>query len=419
MDMQHQKKYVEFTKEMKSEYTIVAPTMLPIHFKILTKLLAPYGYKLEFYEGNPATALREGLKTVHNDICYPAMIVIGQLLHSIRSGKYDKDKTAFILSQTGGGCRASNYIHLLRKALKESGYENVPVISLNGSGLEKHAGFKLPTGLLLKLVNVMFYGDMLMWLGNQCRSYEKVKGQTDALIDKWTEEVANRAKTLGVLKAKKIFKEIAIDFSKLELVKEEKVKVGIVGEIYMKYSPLGNNYLEKFLVEENCEVVMSGVCDFFMYCLVNNDIDNRLYGMHKNSHGVVKLGYKHILKLQRKMIAAIKENSEFRAPTDFEVVREYGRKYINEGVKMGEGWLMTAEMVELINEGVTNIICAQPFGCLPNHIVGKGMVRKIMNDYQNANIVSIDYDPSSTQVNQENRIKLMLSNAKMSKILGL
>ncbi|MGL4992264.1 MAG: 2-hydroxyglutaryl-CoA dehydratase [Sarcina sp.] len=413
------KNYIEFTREMKKDYTIVAPTMLPIHFKIISKLLAYHGYKLEFYDGDTQAALNEALKTVHNDICYPAMIVIGQVLHAIKSGKYDKDKLAFIMSQTGGGCRASNYIFLMRKALKDSGFENVPVISLNASSLEKHSGFKLPPSMLLKLVNIMFYGDLLMYIGNQCRSYEKDKGTTDKIIEKWINKLSKKAKGIEILKSKKIFKDIVIDFSKIELIKEEKIKVGIVGEIYMKYSAIGNNNLEKFLFDENCEVVMSGVCDFFMYCLVNSEIDNRLYGLHKNSHRITKIGYKYLLKQQKAMINAIKNYSTFRAPTPFETVRGYVKGYINEGVKMGEGWLMTAEMIELIKEGVSNIVCAQPFGCLPNHIVGRGMVRRLMDDYKNANIVAIDYDPSATKVNQENRIKLMLSNAKMSKFLDI
>lgn len=412
-----EKNYVEFTEEMKKDYTIVAPTMLPIHFKIVSKLLKEYGYNLEFFEGDSQTALKEGLKTVHNDICYPAMIVIGQLIHSLKSGRYDKDKTAFIISQTGGGCRASNYIYLLRKALKENGFSNVPVISLNASGLETHSGFKLSPVLILKLVNVMFYGDAIMYISNQCKSYEKVKGETQKVVDKWVDEVAQLSKSAKLFKSDKIYKDMLSDFSKIELVKEEKIKVGIVGEIYMKYSPLGNNNLEEFLQNEGCEVVMSGVCDFFMYCLANSEIDNKLYGMNKKSKSVFKIGYNYLLSQQKKMINAIKKYSDFKAPTEFEIVRSYAKGYISEGVKMGEGWLMTSEMIELIEDGITNIVCAQPFGCLPNHIVGRGMVRKIMRKYKNANIVSIDYDPSGSKVNQENRIKLMLSNAKMSKLL--
>lgn len=412
------RRYPEFTKEMKKDYTIVAPTMLPIHFKMLSRLLKDYGYNLEFYETEPATALKQGLLTVHNDICYPAMMVIGQLIHGLKDGKYDPNKTALILSQTGGGCRASNYIHLLRKALNSTGFGHVPVISLNASGIESHSGFKLPPTLLLKLVYVMFYGDCMMFIGNQCRSYEVNKGDTDKVIEKWTKEISMRAKGSRVFKSSKIYREMLEDFAKIKLNKEvEKTKVGIVGEIYMKYSPLGNNKLEEFLIEEDCEVVMSGICDFFMYCLVNSEIDNKLYGMHKYSHGVVNIGYKFLYKQQKAMIKAIKDHGVFNAPAPFEEVREYAREYINEGVKMGEGWLMTAEMVDLIKSGVTNIVCAQPFGCLPNHIVGRGMVRKIMDNYKEANIVSVDYDPSATKVNQENRIKLMLSNAKMAKFI--
>ena len=263
----------------------------------------------------------------------------------------------------------------------------------------------------------MFYGDAIMYISNQCKSYEKVKGETQKLVDKWVDEVAQLSKSAKLFKSDKIYKDMLSDFSKIELVKEEKIKVGIVGEIYMKYSPLGNNNLEEFLQNEGCEVVMSGVCDFFMYCLANSEIDNKLYGMNKKSKSVFKIGYNYLLSQQKKMINAIKKYSDFKAPTEFEIVRSYAKGYISEGVKMGEGWLMTSEMIELIEDGITNIVCAQPFGCLPNHIVGRGMVRKIMRKYKNANIVSIDYDPSGSKVNQENRIKLMLSNAKMSKLL--
>lgn len=412
-----EEKYSEFTMDMKKDYTILAPTMLPIHFKIVSKLLNYYGYNLEFFDGDSNTALREGLKSVHNDICYPATIVIGQLIHAIKSGKYDKDKIALIISQTGGGCRASNYIHLLRKALKAEGFEHIPVISLNASGLESHSGFKLPISLMLKLIYVMFYGDFIMYISNQCRSYEKNSGETDALIEKWINEISIRAKSLKIFKSKQNYRDILNDFEDIELMKIEKTKVGIVGEIYMKYSPVGNNKLEEFLFNEGCEIVISGVCDFFMYCLANSAIDNKLYGMKKYSHNFINIGYKYLCKLQKNMISIIQETGKFHAPTDFETVRSYAREYINEGVKMGEGWLMTAEMIELIKEGVTNIVCAQPFGCLPNHIVGRGMIRKIMNNYKEANIITLDYDPSGSKINQENRIKLMLSNAKMGKFL--
>lgn len=417
MEIGNNKEFAVFTKEMKKTHTILAPTMLPIHFKLLSGIMKKYGYKLEFFEGDTSSAIEEGLKSVHNDICYPAMIVIGQLMEALKSGKYDPDKTALIISQTGGGCRASNYIHLLRKALRENNLEHVPVISLNASGLEKHEGFKMYPGLLIKCIYALYYGDLLMYMYNQCKSYEINKGETDKVLDKWINILNDKFKNLSYLKIRELYKDIILDFSKLELEKTEKVKVGIVGEIYLKYSPLGNNDLEKFLREDNAEVVMSGVTDFFMYCLSNSEIDYKLYGMKKVSSKITKIGCSYLEHLQNIMIDSIKKYSKFRAPAPFKELKNSVEEYIGRGVKMGEGWLMTAEMLELINSGVNNIVCAQPFGCLPNHIVGKGMIRGIMEKHPEANIVVVDYDPSSTKVNQENRIKLMLANAKLSEYL--
>lgn len=409
--------YPEFTKEMKKDYTILVPTMLPIHFKLLSKLFKENGYNIEVYEADNHNALSEGLKSVHNDMCYPALIVIGQMIQALKSGKYDINKTALIMSQTGGGCRASNYIHLLRKALRDNDMGFVPVISLNASKLEKHSGFNLSPILLSKLAYAAYYGDLIMIISNQCRPYEVNKGEIDEVINKVVDKLIEEFRGIGYLKLGKINKYILNEFEKINRSDEEKVKVGIVGEIYMKYSPVGNNNLEEFLLKENCEVVMSGVCDFFLYCLSEGEIDRRLYNMNTfTNFGKEKL-YSIVKRMQKLMISSIKKHGIFRAPTPFDKVKELRNDYIGEGVKMGEGWLMTAEMIELIDSGINNIVCAQPFGCLPNHIVGRGMNRKIMNKHPNANIVTVDYDPASTKVNQENRIKLMLSNAKMLTLL--
>ncbi|MGL5617035.1 MAG: 2-hydroxyglutaryl-CoA dehydratase [Sarcina sp.] len=409
--------YPEFTKEMKDEYTILVPSMLPVHFKILSKLFKENGYNIEVYEADSQAALGEALKSVHNDMCYPALIVIGQVLHALKSGKYDINKTALIMSQTGGGCRASNYIHLLRKALRDNEMGFVPVISINASGLEKHSGFKITPAFMSKLIYAVYYGDLLMIIANQCRPYEVNEGETEKVMDEVVEDILKEFKSVGYLKSKKIYKHILDRFAKIKRTKEEKVKVGIVGEIYMKYSPLGNNNLEQFLLDEGCEVVMSGVCDFFLYCLSEGAIDRRLYGMNKLTNLGKDQVYNLAKKMQKTMINVVKEHGVFRAPKAFDEVKGLINGYISDGVKMGEGWLMTAEMLELIDSGVNNVVCAQPFGCLPNHIVGRGMNRKIMDNHPGANIVTVDYDPASTKVNQENRIKLMLSNAKLVNFL--
>lgn len=403
--------YKKFTKEMKSEYTILAPTMLPIHFKILSKLMKSYGYNLEFYEGNSKLALEEGLKNVHNDMCYPALIVIGQLLEALKSGKYNPEKTALILSQTGGGCRASNYIPILRRVLKENGFEDVPVISINYGG-EKHSGFKLKKVTLLKILYGVIYGDFIMYISNQCRPYEINKGETDKAIDKSIDIILKSFKNGNYIKAKKNYKEILEIFKDIKKESEDKIKVGIMGEIFMKYSPLGNSDLEKFLLKENCEVVIPGILDFFLYCLRDSKVDLEFYGILKFSTLINSLGKKIIEEMQNTMIEVIKKNSNFRAPAKFKELENLVDRYISKGVVMGEGWLITAEMLEFLQSGIDNIICAQPFGCLPNHIVGRGMNRKIIENNPKANIITVDYDPSASKVNQENRIKLMLTRAK-------
>lgn len=402
---------VLFTKDMKKHYTILAPTMLPIHFGIIRGIMKQYGYHIEFFEGDTNVIIEEGLKCVHNDICYPAMLVIGQLIAALKSGRYDTDHTALMITQTGGGCRASNYIYLLRKALRNSGLGHVPVISLNLSGLEKHPGFRLTPPLLVKLVFSLYYGDMLMWIYNQCLPYEKVKGETKKVLDKWMNHLISICNSPKFFFKNYYYKKILEDFEGISKVSQDKVRVGIVGEIYMKYSPLGNNHLEDFLVEEGAEVVMSGVSDFMMYCLYNTQIDKALYGTKGKVVWLTQMAYKYLYSQQRKFISAVKRYSKFRIPTDFEKLKELGEGYIGLGVKMGEGWLLTAEMAELMESGTYNIVCTQPFGCLPNHIVGKGMIRKIKERFPESNIVPIDYDPSATRINQENRIKLMLANA--------
>lgn len=354
----------------------------------------------------------EGLKNVHNDTCYPALLVIGQFIDALKSGKYDPEKTALLITQTGGGCRASNYIHLLRKALSKE-FPDVPVISLNFSGLEKGSGFKITVPMLAKLLFAVLYGDMLMLLYNQCLPYEKNKGDTDKCLKKWQDKLADAFDKGKFFFPVSKYKKMLHDFEAIEKTGEKKPKVGIVGEIYVKYSPLANNNLEKLLISEGCEVFMPGLLDFCMYCTNNGDTDSRLYN-YKDSHTFWnKVAHKALYFQQKKMIRAVKKFSDFMPPHDFNELRHHADILINQGVKMGEGWLIPAEMGALAQSGVENIVCAQPFGCLPNHIVAKGMSRVVKENYPKANIVAIDYDPGATKINQENRIKLMLANAKL------
>lgn len=406
-----------FTKEMKKEYTILMPMMLPIHFTLMRNAIRLDGYKMELLTTTGRSIVEEGLKNVHNDSCYPALLVIGQFIDALKSGKYDPDKVALIITQTGGGCRASNYIHLLRKALERAGYPNVPVISFNLSGLEKNPGFKLNFNMGRRIVFSMLYGDLIMLLANQCRPYEVEKGATDrlvnSLIDRLTEEYKD-PKNLKYRKVKENLERIVAEFAAIKVRKEEKIRVGVVGEIFIKYAALGNNNLEEFLLSEDVETVVPGLMDFVIFKVDNRIEDAKLYGGQHIKKAVCVWLKRLLERKQQELIDIVKKYPQFRPPVTYGYIKSLVKGYLGYGNKMGEGWLLTGEMLELIHSGTKNIICAQPFGCLPNHIVGKGMIRKIRESNEGANIVAIDYDPGATRINQENRIKLMLANARLA-----
>ena len=403
--------YPKFTPEMKGTYTILVPDMLPYHFDIIKHIVGRRGYRMEVLKNDSRAVIDEGLKHVHNDTCYPALCVIGQYLDALKSGKYDVNHTAVMITQSGGGCRASNYIPLIRKALKAE-FPQVPVMSLNFSGLEKGNGIEIDLSLLLQLAFGIFYGDTLMTLYNQCKPYEKNIGDTDRAREECFAEIKKSFDSKAYKKYKKIIRRLIERFSQIDRTDEEKVKVGIVGEIYVKYSPLGNSHLEEFLLSEGCEPVVPALMDFVLYCIVNNINDTKLYGRTKKTGFIYSLVYKYAYHIQKQIIKIFVEDGTFEPPHDFQHLRRCADKVINQGVKMGEGWLIPAEMAALAETGTDNIVCAQPFGCLPNHIAGKGAVRALKNLYRDENIVPIDYDPSATRVNQENRIKLMLATAR-------
>ncbi len=406
--------YIPFTEEMKKTHTILVPNMLPMHFKLIGKVLEQEGYKVKLLETSGPHIAETGLKYVHNDTCYPAILVIGQFMDTLQSGAYDKDKVALILFQTGGGCRASNYIHLLRKALEKAGMGHVPVISMSLTGLEKHPGFRLTFPLMRRIVYGALYGDLLMTLVNQTKPYEVEPGSAQALADEWTERLAREMGTgrHSYALVKRNFRRMLDAFAALAVEKREKVKVGIVGEIFVKYSPLGNNNLEQFLVDEGAEVVIPGLLDFCLYCCYNFLLDFKLYGMGKRWQFIYRMAYRYLLGKEKDMIDMMTAHGRFEPPTLFTHTVSLVQGTISMGVKMGEGWLLTAEMLELADKGVNNIVCTQPFGCLPNHICGKGMMKPIKATHPDINIVAIDYDAGATKVNQENRIKLMLANAR-------
>ncbi len=405
--------YIPFTKEMKKDYTILIPNMLPMHFKFIEKVFGLYGIKSELLLTQGQHIKDTGLKYCHNDTCYPAILVIGQFIDALQSGKYDPEKTALIMFQTGGGCRASNYINLIRKAIVKAGYPNVPVISFSFSGLEKHSGFKLTLPMIHRMMYGIFYADLLMLLRNQCRPYEIKSGESEELAAKWMERLVKEMDSshISYKKVKKNYRQIIEDFNKIPRKEVKKIRVGVVGEIFVKYSPLGNNNLEDFLVSEGAEVTVPGLLDFMLYSLYNGLVDCELYGRGKASYPIKKLAYKFLTGKQDDIIKIIQKNSEFDPPTPFDHTVSLVQGYIGMGTKMGEGWLLTAEMLELADKGVKNIVCTQPFGCLPNHICGKGMMKPLKEKNPDINIVAIDYDAGATAVNQENRIKLMLANS--------
>jgi predicted nucleotide-binding protein (sugar kinase/HSP70/actin superfamily) len=406
---------VVFTKEMKKTHKILLPNMAPIHFRMLRDVFLNLGYDAELLQNESHTVVENGLKYVHNDSCYPALLVIGQMIDAIKSGDYDPDHLAVLITQTGGGCRASNYIHLLRKGLIKAGYPQIPVISLNISGLEENPGFEINLELVRKFIAGVVYGDMLMHLSNQSRPYEITKGQTDEMVEKWVTdigEILNAGKGYSNRAIKKMCIDIVKDFANIQIKKENKLKAGIVGEIYVKYSPLANNHLEDFLKTQDVEVMIPGMMGFAIFKVDNRIEDIKLYGGNIFKKAVIRILYIYLIKLEKIMYEAIKNNSEFIPTSHYQHLKHLVKGVVGYGSKMGEGWLLTAEMMELTELGYGNIICTQPFGCLPNHINGKGMIRSITEIMPGANIVPIDYDPSATAVNQENRIKLMLSVGK-------
>ena len=407
--------YTLFNSDMKKDYTILVPSMLPIHFRLLTPVFAKSGYKLEVLTNEGEQVREEGLAHVHNDTCYPALLVIGQMIDALKSGKYDMDHVACAITQTAGGCRASNYLSLLRKALAMEGWQHIPCLSANANGLEKGSSVEFTMPLILRILYGALYGDALMWLSNQVKPYELEKGATDRAVNQFIDELIPTFERGSYKQSKRIYKKMLEMFKAIPQDRtQKKIRIGIVGEIYMKYSPLGNQHLEDYLIEEGFEPVLSGVMDFALYCVENSIIDYEYYHMHEKNHYIYNIVKDVIMRMQKTFRDTVKKDGTFIAPDDFSEVIENGKPFIDPGVKMGEGWLLTSEVVSLIKSGVTNVISAQPFGCLPNHIVAKGMVRKIKDEYPEANIVAIDYDPSASKVNQENRIRLMLANAKLS-----
>ncbi len=405
---------VVFTEEMRKNYTILATQMSPIHLNNLGPAYSSEGYNQEILPNDNKKAVDMGLKYVNNDACYPSLMVVGQYMEALESGKYDPDKTAIIITQTGGGCRASNYIGFIRRALEKAGYPQIPVISLNLSGLESNPGFKLTLRIAIKTVYSAVLGDILMKCLYRMRPYEKVAGSADALHQKWEKKCIEftTGKSISFRKYNKLCRSIIEDFDKLPITDEKKPRVGIVGEILVKFLPAANNHLAELLEKEGAEAVCPDLVDFFMYSFYNANFKKEHLGGSKKTAIVCNLGIKGIDILRGAATKAFKKSKHFDPPAYIGDLAKYAEPIVSMGNQTGEGWFLTGEMMELIHSGVMNIVCIQPFACLPNHIVGKGVIKAIRKSFPKANIAAVDYDQGETEVNQLNRIKLMLSTAR-------
>lgn len=403
-----------FTEEMRKNYTILCPQMSPIHFELLEPAFRTCGYNLVILDNDNRASVNVGLKYVNNDACYPSLMVVGQIMDAVTSGKYDMNKTAIIISQTGGGCRASNYIGFIRRALEKTGYAHVPVISINLSGLEKNPGFTLTPALLQHGMYAVEFGDIFMRCLYATRPYEAVPGAADELHRKWVQTVTeflSHSHILSHRKFRQLCRDIIRDFDKLPRKDVQKPRVGIVGEILVKFLPAANNYLVELLEAEGAEAVVPDLMDFLLYTFYNQDFKTEMLNNPKKNIRMAHLGIRLLEWLRSAARAEFEKSEHFEPPARIETLARYASPIVSEGNQTGEGWFLTGEMLELIHSGTNNIVCAQPFACLPNHIVGKGVIKQLRHQYPLSNIVAIDYDPGASEVNQLNRIKLMLSTA--------
>lgn len=408
---QYSYKKVVFTEEMRQRHTILAPQMSPIHFQFLETAFREAGYNLEILPSVDTEAVDEGLKHVNNDACYPSILVTGQLIEALKSGRYDPDNTSLIISQTGGGCRATNYIGFIRKALKDAGFDQVPVISLNALGLESNPGFKITPGLINKALIALVYGDLLMRVLYRVRPYEKIKGSANLLYDSWIDRCKESVRSGKLREFKQNISQIVKEFDELEIVDTPKPRVGLVGEILVKFHPTANNFVVNVVEKEGAEAVMPDLIDFFLYCAYGSNFKRRYLSEPISKKIAGNLAIKGIELYRRHMKKVLAASKRFNAPSTIYELAKKASKLLSLGNCTGEGWFLTAEMMELIEEGAANIICMQPFACLPNHVTGKGMIKALKKEYPKANIVPVDYDPGASEVNQLNRIKLMMAAA--------
>ncbi|NBJ91523.1 2-hydroxyglutaryl-CoA dehydratase [bacterium 1xD42-62] len=405
---------VPFTEEMRQDYTILCPQMSPLHFDILEPAFNACGYHFEVLPNDNRRAVDVGLKFVNNDACYPSLMVVGQIMDALLSGKYDLNKVAVIMTQTGGGCRATNYIGFIRRALEKAGMPQIPVISLNMAGIESNPGFHLNLEMLMRAAYGAVFGDIFMRCIYRMRPYEKEKGSVEALHQKWLKKCQDfvSAKHMNFFTFQKMCRQIVKDFDEIPVTEAVKPKVGIVGEILVKFAPAANNHLVDLLEAEGAEAVVPDLLDFMLYCFYNQIYKADALGTSRKTAFISRLGIHALEFLRGSAAKAFAKSKHFTPPTSIYKTVEYAKPIVSIGNQTGEGWFLTGEMVELIHEGVNNIVCTQPFACLPNHVVGKGVIKELRRLYPLSNIVAIDYDPGASEVNQLNRIKLMLSTAQ-------
>lgn len=406
---------VIFTEEMRKDYTILCPQMSPIHFDLLEPAFRSCGYNFEVLDNDNRHSVDIGLKYVNNDACYPSLCVVGQIMDALLSGKYDLHKVAVVITQTGGGCRATNYIGFIRRALEKAGMEYIPVVSINMGGIETNPGFKLDANLLTRAAFGAIFGDIFMRCVYHMRPYEKEPGSVNAIHQKWIkkcQDFLSTKKLPNYFTFRKMCREIVEDFDRIPITDEKKPRVGIVGEILVKFAPAANNHLVELLESEGAEAVVPDLLDFMLYCFYNQIYKAEHLGTKKSTAKIAKMGIWAVEKIRGAATDALKKSKNFTPPSSIYDLVSYAEPIVSIGNQTGEGWFLTGEMVELIHEGVNNIVCTQPFGCLPNHVVGKGVIKELRRRYPQSNVVAIDYDPGASEVNQLNRIKLMLSTAQ-------
>ena len=404
-----------FTKKMRAEkWTLLAPQMSPIHFDVLEPVFAKHGYNVVLLKNDDRKAIDMGLKYVNNDACFPSITVVGQLMEAVTSGRYDTDHLALMMTQTGGCCRASNYVGFIRRALEKAGYGHIPVVSVNLNGMEKNEGFTLSKGLIMDAVHALVYGDLFMRCLYHVRPYELEKGSAEAIHQKWKEIcVDSLVNPKTKWRYADVCRGIVADFDELPIDETlRKPRVGIVGEILVKYMPLANNHLVELLEAEGAEAVVPDLLDFFNYSIYGRDFRHKNLGTSWKDSVVAKAGVEMLRRLRAPALEALEKSRRFEAPMPIEDVAKLAEPFLAIGNQYGEGWFLTGEMAELLTSGTPNIVCIQPFACLPNHVVGKGVIKALRKSYPWANIVAVDYDPGASEVNQLNRIKLMLSSAR-------